>query len=218
MKIKIFTLIVFMFSQANAGGLIGIASVIDGDTIEIDGERIRLHGIDAPESKQQCINAQKSAYGCGQLATQRLKGLVNGQITNCNVLDKDRYGRHVAVCFTNSLNINEQLVAEGLALAYKKYSSDYSSAESRARKDRIGLWQGDFIEPWDWRRGERLIGQNYLQNNDCFIKGNISSSGKIYHTPSSKWYEKTKIDKKKGERWFCTEAEALAAGWRAANQ
>ena len=104
---------------------------------------------------------------------------------------------------------------EGLALAYRQYSKDYVLAEKTARNAKKGLWQGDFIKPWDWRKGKRLVANSSTNTNKCKIKGNISSSGKIYHTPKSKWYNKTKINTGKGERWFCTEAEARAAGWRA---
>ena len=88
-------------------------------------------------------------------------------------------------------------------------------AEKTARKAKKGLWHGDFIKQWAWRKGKRLVANSSTNTNTCKIKGNISNSGKIYHTPTSKWYNKTKINTSKGERWFCTEAEARAAGWRA---
>ena len=84
-------------------------------------------------------------------------------------------------------------------------------AEKTARKAKKGLWHGDFIKPWDWRKGKRLVATSSTNTNKCKIKGNISSSGKIYHTQKSNCYTKTKINTSKGECWFCTEVEARAA-------
>jgi len=195
--------------------LSGRVSVIDGDTFEMHGKRIRLHGIDAPESGQQCKGANGKTYRCGQMAAKQMSGYVSGQTVNCEILDKDRYGRFIARCLVNGTDVNELLVKEGWALAYRQYSKDYVRAEAKAKLDNIGLWQGQFVEPWDWRRGKRLTKATVPKTNDCIIKGNISSSGKIYHTPSSPWYARTKINTAKGERWFCSEEEAEAAGWRA---
>ena len=190
-------------------------SVIDGDTFEMHGKRIRLHGIDAPESGQQCKDRNGKTYRCGQMAAKQMSGYVSGKTVKCEILDKDRYGRFIARCLVNGTDVNELLVKEGWALAYRQYSKDYVSAEGQAKRNYIGLWQGKFVEPWNWRRGERLADAATRKTNDCMIKGNISSSGKIYHTPSSPWYDRTKINTAKGERWFCSEAEAKAAGWRA---
>ena len=202
-------------SQVHADVLKGKISVIDGDTVEMHGKRIRLHGIDAPESGQTCINKNRKNYRCGKLAAQLLSKIIGWNTVTCKVMDIDRYGRAIAVCSIKQKDINEQLVEEGLALAYRQYSKDYVLAEKTVRKAKKGLWQGDFIKPWDWRKGKRLVATSSTNTNKCKIKGNISSSGKIYHTQKSKWYNKTKINTNKGERWFCTEAEARAAGWRA---
>ena len=192
----------------------GRVSVIDGDTFEMHGKRIRLHGIDAPESGQQCKDANGKTYRCGQMAAKQMSGYVSGKTVNCEILDKDRYGRFIARCLVNGTDVNELLVKEGWALAYRQYSKDYAIAEGQAKRDNIGLWQGTFVEPWNWRRGQRLTDAAAPKASDCMIKGNISSSGKIYHTPSSPWYARTKINTAKGERWFCSEEEARAAGWR----
>jgi len=193
----------------------GRVSVIDGDTFEMHGERIRLHGIDAPESGQSCKDVNGKTYRCGQMAAKQMSGYVSDETVNCEIIDKDRYGRFIAKCLVNGTDINELLVKGGWALAYLQYSTDYVSAEGQAKGENIGLWQGEFVEPWNWRRGERLENATVQKDSDCLIKGNISSSGKIYHLPSSPWYARTKINTSKGERWFCTKEEAEAAGWRA---
>ena len=208
--------LIFINHEASATeGLVGRVSVVDGDTLEMHGNRIRLHGIDAPESGQSCTDEENKTYRCGQLSANRMASYVSGKAVYCEILDKDRYGRLIAACSVNDVDVNQLLVSEGWALAYRQYSRDYVSAEENAKKLGLGMWQGKFVEPWNWRRGERLEEAKAQIPNDCIIKGNISSSGKIYHTPSSPWYTRTKINTAKGERWFCSEEEAEAAGWRA---
>ena len=198
-----------------ADTLSGRVTVIDGDTLEMHGQRIRLHGIDAPESGQSCADKNGAIYRCGQISANQMSSYVRGKTVNCNVTDRDRYGRLVAACYVNGEDINERLVFEGWALAYRQYSRDYVRAETQAKRNSAGMWQGRFVEPWKWRKGSRLASTKQEKSGDCVIKGNISSSGKIYHTPESPWYSRTKINTQKGERWFCSEAEAEAAGWRA---
>ena len=139
--------------------------------------------------------------------------------------DRDRYGRVVAVCLVGGEDINAWMVAKGWAIAYRYYSNDYVRQEEQASKSKIGIWQGEFVPPSDWRRGDHLQKTNSQrsENNlskaatsdNCVIKGNISKNGKrIYHVPGDEFYSQTIIDVAKGERWFCSEAEAQAAGWR----
>ena len=199
---------------AVASSLEGRVTVIDGDTLEMHVKRIRLHGIDAPESGQTCRSKSGKTYRCGQLAAIQMAKYIKRKTIRCNVRDTDRYGRLVAVCLADGQDINKRIVSDGFALAYRRYSRDYVAVERDAERDKVGMWQGAFIKPWDWRKGERLA-QTKEQKGKCLIKGNISNSGKIYHTPSSPWYDRTKINTAKGERWFCTEVEAKAAGWRA---
>jgi len=91
--------------------------------------------------------------------------------------------------------------------------------EQRARAAGVGIWSGPFVMPWDWRRGERLAATTAGPADRCLIKGNISHRGeRLYHVPGGRYYERTQIDEGKGERWFCSEAEAHAAGWRRSAQ
>jgi len=133
----------------------GIASVIDGDTIEIHGRRIRLWGIDAPESAQRCKIAGKP-WRCGQKAALALWDQIKNQTVSCAHRDTDRYGRMVAVCTVGGRDIGGWLVSEGWAVDYTKYSRGaYAVRQGLARIRRQGMWQGEFDYPWEWRRRRR---------------------------------------------------------------
>jgi len=135
----------------------GRASIIDGDTIDIHGTRIRLSGIDTPERGQSCERAG-AAYRCGTEASRVLDGLVADQPVSCAVVAVDRYGRLVATCHKGALDLNGEMVRLGWALAYRTYSTAYVGAEDEARAARRGLWAGTFEAPWDWRRARRHQG------------------------------------------------------------
>ena len=203
--------------------VVGPARVVDGDTLEITGTKIRMHGIDAPESKQSCL-ANGKTYRCGQKATVALSELIGSSDVRCEGKDQDRYGRVIAICFVGQTNLNASLVSQGWALAYRRYSTDFVGEEAEAESNKRGLWAGSFIAPWDWRKGKRLATTDQTTTpvqapGGCVIKGNISSSGsKIFHVPGGRYYEQTRIDEGKGERWFCSEDEAKIAGWRRSQQ
>jgi len=138
--------------QSWATDLTGRASVIDGDTIDIHGQRIRGHGIDAPESSQTCQRANGQTYRCGQEAALFLSNRIGTKTVRCEQKDKDRYGRIVAVCYLGTEDLNRLMVQTGHAMAYRQYSKDYVTDEDRARAQKVGIWQGAFTPPWDYRR------------------------------------------------------------------
>jgi endonuclease YncB( thermonuclease family) len=164
-------------SRASAEQIAGVAAVIDGDTIDIHGRRIRLAGIDAPESGQLCEMAGQP-YRCGQHAALALADHVMGQVVTCRQRGIDRYGRIVAVCQVADTDLSRWLVTAGWALAYRRYSLDYIDAEAAARAAGDGIWRGSFVAPWDWRQGQRLPAEVANDNapGQCLIKGNISSA------------------------------------------
>lgn len=133
------------------GHLTGPAVVIDGDTIDVAGERVRLHGIDAPELDQTFWYRGKR-LACGEMALAALEALTAGVKLRCEIIKRDRYGRLVAKCFSpNGIDIGRRLVSAGWALAYRRYSMDYVDAENTARKAKRGMWRGTFAKPWEWR-------------------------------------------------------------------
>ena len=138
----------------------GIAKVTDGDTIRIEGKKIRFFGIDAPEKKQQCkkpwltisfISFSKN-YPCGQISTDKLKKKINNKLLICKWSNKDRYKRFIAECFKDKTNVNAWMVRNGYAVAYRKYSKKFVSQEIFAKKEKLGLWSGTFMMPWDYRK------------------------------------------------------------------
>lgn len=193
--------------------IVGRASVIDGDTLEIDGRRIRLEGIDAPETGQSCKTATGRNWPCGRDAAQHLADYVSGATIECRSLGRDKYERTLANCMRGPIDINAAMVRDGMAWAFVKYSQAFVAEESAARSRTIGVWQGEAIAPWDYRSGAWRVAESRAPEG-CAIKGNISRGQYIYHMPWSPWYAKVSIDEGRGERWFCNEAEASAAGWR----
>ncbi|MEX2009067.1 MAG: thermonuclease family protein [Dongiaceae bacterium] len=131
--------------------LTGPACVIDGDTIIVAGERVRLHGIDAPEL-DQTFWCRGRNLPCGAMALAVLEALTAGVKLRCEAVERDRHGRLVAKCFSpNGIDVGRRLVLAGWAVAYRRYSMDYVDAEDDARKAGRGLWKGGFMNPWVWR-------------------------------------------------------------------
>lgn len=200
----------------------GPARVVDGDTIDVAGKRIRLEGIDAPESGQKCpgryVGGILGPWRCGKAATAALIRLIGSNPVTCESLETDKYDRLIATCFAGGLDINAEMVRRGHAWAFVKYSRTYVTHEADARSAKAGIWESlETAQPaWEYR-SRRWAGAHQVAPEGCAIKGNISKKGqRIYHTPWSPWYKKVRVDTRHGERWFCDEAQALAAGWRSA--
>ena len=128
----------------------GVWRVIDGDTLDLDGERIRLFGIDAPERGQSC-----GPLGCGKAATEALADILSAGPVRCVPVETDRYGRTVARCRAGRLDVNREMVRRGMAWAYRQYSEDYVSDEKKAKKARIGIWKHRSQPAWEYRRETR---------------------------------------------------------------
>jgi endonuclease YncB( thermonuclease family) len=144
-------------AEAGVPALVGRASVVDGDTIEISGTRIRLHGIDAPESTQTCKDAVGKEYRCGQRAALALDDyLAQSRPTRCEPRGMDRYGRTIASCYRSSGDdVAGWLVTSGHALDWPRYSNgQYAGQQKLATEAHAGIWEGSFTLPWEWRRAK----------------------------------------------------------------
>jgi endonuclease YncB( thermonuclease family) len=214
----------------------GIPRIVDGDTVEIGTTKIRLVGIDAPETDQLCLDKDGGRWSCGVTSRDELVRHVGSQPWSCLVTGRDRYGRSLAKCESNGENIEKWMVRNGWALSFVRYSHVYDKEEGEARAAKVGLWAGAFIAPWDWRGRNRetaILGAVSVPTNaqaillssasaaeapspDCEVKGNVNRNGEcIYHLPGTRYYSSVKMDVSQGKRWFCSAAEAEAAGCRA---
>ena len=228
-------LVLLLPSLASAADITGAARIREADTIQIGNSRIRLSGIDAPSVDQLCLNNKGDRWTCGIAARDELIRHTEGRNWTCHVGQTDRRGRSLARCEVDGEDIQRWLVRSGWALAYTRFSRDYEADEAQAREAKVGMWQGAFIAPWDWRvRNKKtpILGAANAPENaravllasasgevapspDCTIKGNVNSAGEcIYHKPTSRWYAQIKMRISKGTRWFCSVEEAEAAGCR----
>lgn len=250
--------------------VVGVPRVVDGDTLYVQGNKMRLYGIDAPEKQQSCKDGSGKDYACGQDSLQALTAKLANRTVSCSVKAIDQYGRNVAACALPGLggseDVNGWLVDNGLAVAYRQYGKEYIPAEEAAHAAKKGIWSGTFTMPAEWRKIQKANGASTAnasvdsQDTDlglpealmallpfngagaappvaalplssggggvvmaktcpggapALIKGNINSKkDKIYHVPGGQYYDKVQIDTASGEQFFCSEQEAVAAGWR----
>jgi endonuclease YncB( thermonuclease family) len=132
--------------------IVGLAAIVDGDSIRINGTSIRLEGIDAPEWDQTCTGADGRTWGCGRAATRQLREHAAGQTLRCQPKAIDRYGRTIATCLLpDGSDVNAWLVREGWAVTYG-FSRIYTAEEAEAKAAKRGVWSGSFIYPSEWRR------------------------------------------------------------------
>jgi endonuclease YncB( thermonuclease family) len=167
--------------------LAGRPTVIDGNTFEIASKRVRLFGIDAPEASQTC-NRDGQRWACGHAAAEQLRGLIGDAALACSGAELDVYGRLIAVCSLGGADLNQAMVANGWAVAFRRYSDRYVADEARARAGKLGLWSSDFEPPQQYRAEERQAGNNRSRalprhaavgpaTTNCLIKGNRNRRG-----------------------------------------
>jgi micrococcal nuclease len=204
-----------------------VTRVIDGDTIEvdIDGQEfdVRYIGIDTPES----VDPRRPVECFGEEAAEYNRDLVDGKIVGLekDVSETDDFGRLLRYVWLDGFLVNARLVTDGHALAVTyppdvRYAELFAQLQAEAREAGRGLW-GTVCEepspsPAGAAPGEASGSCDYSGSSDAMVKGNISyrTGERIYHVPGGEFYEKTVIDEAAGERWFCTESDAIAAGWR----
>ena len=158
-------IILFLIFTTNifAEEITGIPRIVDGDTVYINEYKIRFEGIDAPEIRQKCKKEKLKissiigftfykSYNCGEVAKENLEAKVDGSKIKCISFTKDRYKRYLATCFINKLNLNQWMVRNGHAVAYRRYSKEYIPDEDFAKENKLGLWIGKFLNPEKWRK------------------------------------------------------------------
>jgi endonuclease YncB( thermonuclease family) len=138
----------------------GEYQAVDGDSFRAGKIEVRLFGIDAPEYRQMCRASDGAQKPCGKLARDQLSKLIRNKEVSCKTLDRDRYGRQVAVCKDGTLDINREMVRQGWALAYRKHSIDYVAAEREARNAKRGIWAWEFDKPEEYRSRSRAVEGN----------------------------------------------------------
>jgi endonuclease YncB( thermonuclease family) len=203
------SLLALLLTPPGVAAVEGRATIIDGDSLVVGETEVRLHGIDAPEGRQNC-EVKGQQWRCGQAAAETLQMLTVRKIIVCAEHERDRYERVVATCHRDDLNINATMVEVGMALAYRHHSTRYVAEEEVARQQRRGVWDSNFVPPWEWRAQQRTADAH------CVVKGNVNRHGaRIYHTRQSPHYAQVKIHHAEGDRCFETTAAAEAAGFRA---
>ncbi len=211
---------------AMQGAIVGPARVIDGDTVEIRGTRIRIQGIDAPEMDDTCLRPDGSAWACGVWSTEVARERFGGRTLHCEDLGERSWGRVVGRCLYGDVDVAEAMVETGAARACPRFalqhahSRGYMEVEQSAAAAGRGIFDGTPPPLAGFCRtggGDRSASVQVSDRRDCVIKGNINAEGeRIYHMPGQRFYDATRINEAAGQRWFCTEDEARAAGWRPA--
>jgi endonuclease YncB( thermonuclease family) len=235
MKLLFALALLLLPALAQAADISGVPKIREGDQVTIGSSRIRLGGIDAPSVDQLCLDTQGERWTCGVAARDELIHHAADKTWTCHVSQVDRRGRSVARCEVDGEDIQQWMVKNGWALSYARFSHDYDADEKAAREAKVGMWQGAFIAPWDWRirnKKTTILGAAkppesahaillasasgpVAPSPECTIKGNVNSAGEcIYHKPTSRWYAQIKMKISKGTRWFCSVEEAEAAGCR----
>jgi endonuclease YncB( thermonuclease family) len=220
---------------ARAEQIQAVPEIVDADTVYAGSTKIRLSGVDAPEMDQVCIDPSGKNWNCGVDAKEKLRTFAHERPWTCHLTGTDVYKRHLGSCTVGGEDVSRWLVRNGWALAFRRYSVAYVADEDYAREQKHGLWSGAFVAPWEWRRRSsatiilgavavpiqaqsRLLSPTAtVQPPDpgCAIKGNLKNIEQcIYHMPGGRFYNKLDMQRSPLRRWFCSEAEAQAAGCR----
>ena len=163
MPLRIIIFFLIFFSNTIAEEIYGVPKIVDGDTVHINDKKFRLEGIDAPEMRQQCKKESFKIssiigftfykdYSCGKVSKEKLISKIRGSKIKCIFTTKDRYKRYIATCYKKKTNLNQWMVRNGYAIAYRRYSKKYVSDEDFAKENKLGLWQGKFMNPEKWRK------------------------------------------------------------------
>jgi endonuclease YncB( thermonuclease family) len=194
----------------------GYAYGVGADSVRIGSTTVRLSGIDTPEPEQRCGRAGRS-WRCAAAAEIALSRLVGGYRASCTLSGSDESGRTLGRCTVAQKDVGAELVRQGHVFAEAGILARYGGEEREAREAKAGMWGGDVERPAEyraklWEEAKRRAPEG------CPIKGQISGAARVYVLPWSPDYERARVQKARGERWFCSEQEAVAAGFKAAQR
>ncbi|HVX34636.1 MAG TPA: thermonuclease family protein [Hyphomicrobium sp.] len=196
----------------------GRAIAITGDLMRVDGALVRIGGVEAPESRQPCYRANGRRWNCASAAKSNLARVVRGRRVTCTPSGGENTGGYViAQCSVGKADLATELVESGSVFAVSSYFSSLSGVEDAARKAKKGIWQGEIQRPQEWRDQQWQDAKRDAPDG-CPIKGFVRASTKFYALPWSADYDRAKVRTEKGERWFCSEDEAKAAGFTPASR
>lgn len=198
-------------AQAAPGTITGRATVLSGDTLRINGSEIRLAGIESPAAAQRCPTSDARTWNCGSSARSALERIVRRRTVTCTPLETGGQGATRANCTANEADIAEALVRNGHVFAASGFFATYGSTEAEARAAKIGLWQGEAKHPEEWRK-DIWEDAKRAAPDGCPIKGRVRASSRVYTMPWSDGYD-NRVREERGDRWFCSEEEAQAAGF-----
>ncbi|MGO4684419.1 thermonuclease family protein [Hyphomicrobium sp. 2TAF46] len=195
----------------------GQAAAITGDVIRVDGTTVRIDGIEAPSALQPCYRANGRKWNCAAAARSGLSKIIRGRVVTCTRSGQDDAGRALAQCAIDGSDIATLMVRNGYVFAVSSYFSSLGSEETAARNAKTGIWQGEVVRPQAWRDQTWEAAKRQAPDG-CPIKGVVRASSKIYALPWSDAYAGAKVRPERGERWFCSEDEAKAAGFSSSDR
>ncbi|MBR2535294.1 MAG: thermonuclease family protein [Hyphomicrobium sp.] len=203
-------------AEAASGTITGRATVLSGDTLRINGSQIRLAGIESPAAAQRCPTNDGRTWNCGASARSALERIARRRTVTCTPLEGNGRSVTVANCTANEADIAEALVRNGHVFAASGFFATYGSTESEARAAKVGLWQGEAKHPDEWRK-DIWEDAKRAAPDGCPIKGRVRASSRVYTMPWSDGYE-NRVRTERGDRWFCSEEEAQAAGFTSSDR
>lgn len=190
----------------------GRGSVLGPGLLRVGTTPVRLGGIEAPEREQVCTRAGRR-WRCGEAALATLARLAAGRSLECEVRGVDSAGHAVGICLDKETDIGAALVRGGHVFATPGLLSRYGRVEAEAKAAKAGLWSGESELPEVWRA--RVWEDARKRRPDgCPIKGQVTGGARLYVLPSSAEYERVRVNLQRGGRWFCSEKEAIDAGWK----
>lgn len=196
-----------------SSSLKGRAVAVSGDILRIQNTDVRLSGIEAPISGQTCMDARQRPWSCGAAAEKELSRVLGRSQITCEIDGIDDAGVQLGTCHKGETDVAAELVRSGHVFAESGFFSTYGSVEDEARAAKAGIWSGEAERPADYR-AQKWEEASQSAPDGCPIKGNVNGGKRIYLLPWSRGYERAKVSEGRGERWFCSEAEARAAGWK----